>query len=109
MSADAAPEWARRSCSAEFRTAEALLEAAAQVREKGYKDLDTHTPYPLHGGDEALGLGRSTDPDHRSGGAIAGMFIGYRMMVLYERVDFPLNVGNRPPQARRRTSPSPSS
>ena len=36
------------------------------MREAGHKNLDTHTPYPVHGIEEALGLKRAADPDHRS-------------------------------------------
>ena len=47
---------------AEFATPEALLDGTRKMREGGYKSLDTHTPYPVHGLEEALGLGRPKIP-----------------------------------------------
>lgn len=44
---------------AEFDGADALRAAAAAVRKAGYRKFDVFTPYPVHGMDEAMGLGRS--------------------------------------------------
>lgn len=41
---------------AEFATPDALVAATQQMREKGHVGMDTYSPYPLHGGSEALGL-----------------------------------------------------
>ena len=56
------------SCWRSSRRPEALLDGTTKMREAGYKDLDTHTPYPVHGLEEALGLKRPNDPAHRPGG-----------------------------------------
>jgi hypothetical protein len=36
-----------------------LLEAGAKVRDAGYKKFDCHSPFPIHGMDEAMGLKES--------------------------------------------------
>ena len=41
---------------AEYDTPNALAGAAMKVRDAGYKVWDCHTPYPMHGMDEAMGL-----------------------------------------------------
>ena len=41
---------------AEFNTAEEVMHAAEKVRDRGYKNWDVHTPYPVHGMDAAMGL-----------------------------------------------------
>ena len=41
---------------AEYDTPNAIAHAAIKVRDAGYDDWDCHTPYPLHGLDEAMGL-----------------------------------------------------
>jgi hypothetical protein len=82
-----------------FSTGEALVDACYKVREKGFEKIDTHSPYPLHGGDEALGLGRSLVPRIALAGGLTGMFGGYLMMVYMNAVNWPLNVGGRPPHA----------
>ena len=82
-----------------FPSGESLVEACYKIREKGFEAIDTHSPYPLHGGDEALGLGRSRVPRIALAGGLTGLFGGYLMMVYMNAVSWPLNVGGRPPHA----------
>ncbi|MBT3233779.1 MAG: DUF3341 domain-containing protein [Calditrichaeota bacterium] len=42
-------------CIAEFAGPGELLKAAEKVRDAGYKDFDCHSPFPIHGMDEAMG------------------------------------------------------
>ena len=44
---------------AEFPSATTLYQAAEQVRDKGYRFWDTHSPFPIHGMNKAMGLGKS--------------------------------------------------
>lgn len=44
---------------AEFKSAADLMHAAEKVRDAGYKEFDCHSPFPIHGMDEAMGLKRS--------------------------------------------------
>jgi len=44
---------------AEFDNPHDLLLAAEKVRDAGYKSFDCHSPFPIHGMDEAMGLKRS--------------------------------------------------
>jgi hypothetical protein len=96
MSSDTTPK-GRTYVLGLFPTGEALVKACWQVREKGFTDLDTHSPYALHGGDEALGLKRSAVPKVALAGAMTGMFGGMGMMVWMNGLNWPLNVGGRPP------------
>lgn len=82
-----------------FPTGEALVDACYKVREKGFDGIDTHSPYPLHGGDEALGLGQSRVPRIALAGGLTGMFGGYLMMVYMNSINWPLNVAGRPAHA----------
>jgi hypothetical protein len=45
--------------AAEYPSAAALYHAAEQVRDAGYKRWDVHSPFPIHGMDDAMGLGKS--------------------------------------------------
>jgi len=89
----------RRFVLAEFPSGEALLAGTTRVREAGHRNLDTHTPYPLHGLEKALGLGRPRIPAIVLMGAIAGAVIAYAMIYFTNAVDWPLNVANRPPHS----------
>jgi hypothetical protein len=82
---------------AEFATPAGLLAGTTQMREAGYKNLDTHTPFPLHGLEEALGLKRPKIPLIVLCGAIAGACIAYGLIYFCNVFDWPLNIGNRPP------------
>ena len=84
---------------AKFADSNALLEGTRKIRESGQKDLDTHTPYPVHGLEKALGLGRPLIPTIVLGGAIAGAFIAYSMIYFMNVLDWPMNIGNRPPHS----------
>ena len=44
---------------AEYDSPAALLAAAKRVREAGYSDFDAHSPFPIHGMDQAMGMKRS--------------------------------------------------
>ncbi|PYL09601.1 MAG: DUF3341 domain-containing protein [Verrucomicrobia bacterium] len=44
---------------AEYPSAAALYNAAKMVRDAGFKRWDVHSPFPIHGMDEAMGLGKS--------------------------------------------------
>jgi hypothetical protein len=81
---------------AEFNSAHDVLHAAEKVREAGYEKWDTHTPFPVHGMDKAMGLG-----DSRLGWivitcAITGLSGAFLMMHWMNGVDYPLIVGDKP-------------
>lgn len=80
----------------EFATPDALVAATTRMREKGYQGMDTYSPYPLHGGSEALGLPPSKVPFIALGGALTGIVTALSMQTFMNSVDYPLNVGGRP-------------
>src|SRR5207253_2340740 len=45
--------------AAEYPSAASLYEAAKMVRDAGFKRWDVFSPFPIHGMDEAMGLGKS--------------------------------------------------
>ena len=44
---------------AEFDTPADAMHAAEKVRDSGFRKWDVFTPYPVHGMDKAMGLGKS--------------------------------------------------
>ena len=89
----------RRFVLGQFADTDLLLDATTTMREKGHQNLDTHTPYPVHGIEEALGLGRAKIPTIVLLSAIAGAVIAYSMIYYMNVFDFPINVANRPPHS----------
>jgi hypothetical protein len=84
---------------AEFKDDRALLAAARRLRAMGHRHLDLHSPYPLHGADEALGLARSKVPLIGLIGGVSGAVGGYLMQWWMNSVDYVINVGNRLPHS----------
>ncbi len=83
----------------EFEEDAALLDAVRVLRGKGVGGLDLHSPYPIHGAEEALGLERSTVPVVALVAGLTGAVSGYVLQWWTVGVDWPLNVGNRPPHS----------
>ena len=86
----------QRYVLAEFPTPEALLNGTTRVRNAGYKSIDTHSPYPIHGLEEALGIKWVNIPLLVLLGAIAGATIAYSMIYFMNVYDWPINIANRP-------------
>jgi hypothetical protein len=86
----------RRFIVAEYATPAGLLAGTTKMRLAGYKELDTHTPFPIHGIEEALGLKRPKIPLIVLCGAIVGACIAYSLIYFCNVYDWPLNIGNRP-------------
>ncbi len=84
----------------EFADDAALLAAARSLRaRRANAALDLHSPYPIHGADEALGLRRSTVPIVALAAGVTGAITGYLIQWYTVAWDWPLNVGNRPPHS----------
>ena len=89
----------RRFVLGQFTTSDGLLSATQALREGGHKNLDTHTPYPVHGIEKALGLGRAKMPTIILLAALTGACVAYAMIWYMNAYDFPINVANRPPHS----------
>jgi hypothetical protein len=89
----------RRYVVAEFAAEAPLLEAARALRAEGQSDLDLHSPVPLHGAEEALGLKKSIVPRIALAAGLIGAATGYLMQWFMVGVDWPINVGGRPPHS----------
>jgi hypothetical protein len=83
----------------EFDREHALFDAVRALRPRAGVRLDIHSPYPLHGSDEVLGLKRSTVPLVALVGGVTGAVTGYLLQWYMVVFDWPLNVGNRPPHS----------
>ena len=78
-----------------FKTPGELLAAAKSASGK-YKDVETYTPFPIHGIDDALGLKPSIVPWATFLGGLTGFLTAVFLQVWTSAVDWPLNVGGKP-------------
>ena len=81
---------------AEFETTADTLHAAAKVREAGYRRWDVYTPFPVHGMDEAMGLGKSKVGWFTFLGGLTGYTCGMLMIWWMNAYDYPIVVGGKP-------------
>ncbi len=81
---------------AEFSDPGALVHAVEDLREKGYSQLDTFSPFPIHGMDRAMGLPFSKLGFMVFGGAITGTFLGFLLQWWTSEVDYAINISNKP-------------
>ncbi|MBF0429674.1 MAG: DUF3341 domain-containing protein [Fibrobacteria bacterium] len=79
-----------------YDSPEELLRAAEAVRDAGIKKWDCHTPYPVHGLDDAMGLKMSPVPliVLFMGGVGAG--VAFLMQWWMDVIDYPFVVGGKP-------------
>ena len=81
---------------AEFATAADIMHAATVVRDAGYQQWDVHTPFPIHGMDDAMGLRKSNVGYFTFCGGFTGFFFGMWMIWFMNKANYPLVVGGKP-------------
>ena len=64
---------------AEYRDASALRAAAEQVRDAGYRRWDCHSPFPVHGLDQAMGIRPTILPWLVLGAGLTGCLVALGM------------------------------
>ena len=81
---------------AQFKNPAMLLKGAEQVRDCGYKKLDCHTPYPVHGLDDAMGVKRSILGYIVGAGAFGGASLGLLLQWFASSYDYPIVISGKP-------------
>ncbi len=81
---------------ASFDSAAALYHAAEKVRDAGFKRWDVHTPYPVHGIDHAMGLGKSWISAVVLGGGITGCSVALALQFFTQVNLYPTVVQGKP-------------
>ena len=81
---------------AEYRSTEALIEAAHKAYERGYRRMDAYSPFPVEGLAEAIGFHRNRMPLIVLIGGLLGGTGAYFMMWFSSVLNYPINVGGKP-------------
>lgn len=81
---------------AEFENPGALTRAAVQLREAGYTEYDCHSPFPIHGMDEAMGLSHSPVGVIVGVLAILGAIAGMALQWWVTTIEYPLIISGKP-------------
>jgi len=81
---------------AQFDDIPSLLAAARKVRDAGYRQWDAHTPFPVHGLDDAMGVEPTKLPYLVFGAGIAGATAGMALQWWTNAVDYKLIISGKP-------------
>lgn len=81
---------------AEFETPAAILAAAKQARDAGYRRWDVFTPFPIHGIDEVMGLKNSLVGWFSLAMGGGAFLSGMGLLWFTNAFDYPLIVGGKP-------------
>ena len=81
---------------AEFKGPKELLNAAKSVRDEGFIDFDCHTPFPVHGLDDAMGLKRSIVGYIVGIGCFLGASGGLLLQWWSSTIEYPVVISGKP-------------
>ena len=73
-----------------------LLEAVRKLRMAGYRNLDSYSPFPIHGMERALRLPRSRVPAFVLAGGTFGLLFAHIVQFYESTVSYPLVVDGKP-------------
>jgi hypothetical protein len=80
----------------EFDSASKLMEAVPKVRDNGFKKWDVHTPFPVHGMDDAMGIKGTQLPFIVLAGGLTGLGLATLMQWWMNAVDYPFIISGKP-------------
>jgi hypothetical protein len=78
-----------------YDSPDALFKAAEHVRDAGYRKWDCHTPYPVHGLDEAMGLRESAIPYLTVLAGFVGVGVALLMTGGLSAWQYPIHIGGK--------------
>ena len=81
---------------AQFAGPAELLGAVRRLHDLGYRRLDAYSPFPIHGMDRALGLGRSKVPLLVLAGGVFGLVFAQTLQWYQSAVAYPLITAGKP-------------
>jgi hypothetical protein len=81
---------------AEFDSAKGLYHACERVRDAGYTRWDAHSPFPVHGLDHAMGLGRSRLPWIVLAVGLCGAAGGFFLQLWANGIAYPIVSSGKP-------------
>jgi hypothetical protein len=80
----------------EFPTADSSVEALTALRDKGFRELDLHSPYPVPEAYEALHLRRSPMAMIMLIGGLTGTVTAILLQWFCNAYDYPIIIGGKP-------------
>ena len=80
---------------AEFANPADVIHACEKIRDAGYQDWDMHTPFPIHGMEEAIGIKRTKLPLIAACVGLTAASLGFCMQY-FMNIDYKMVVQGKP-------------
>ena len=80
----------------EFESPSLLMEAVEKVRDAGFKKWDVHTPFPVHGMDDAMGIRGTQLPFIVLVSGLTGLGLATLMQWWMNAVDYKFMISGKP-------------
>lgn len=81
---------------ARFANPAELIDAAKKIHGAGYEKFDCHSPFPIHGMDDAMGLKRSPLGFIVGAMTITGATVGMTLQYWAAAIEYPLVISGKP-------------
>jgi hypothetical protein len=81
---------------AEFESPSLLMQAVEKVRDAGFTKWDVHTPFPVHGMDDAMGIRGTQLPFLVLASGLTGLILATLMQWWMNAVDYPFMISGKP-------------
>ena len=82
---------------AEFDSPDAVMHAAEKIRDAGFTRWDVHSPFPIHGIDDAMGIRPTVLPYIVAVMAVTGFTIAMALQIYTNGIDYPIIVSGKQP------------
>lgn len=79
-----------------FKSSAEILQAAKAATAKGFKNVESYTPFPIHGMEDALRLKPSIVPWATFIGGFTGFCVALHLQIWTSAYDWPIIVGGKP-------------
>lgn len=80
----------------EVQNPKELIELSKKVRDSGYTNFDTYSPFPIHGIDKAMGLPPSIVPWLSLTGCLIGLSAAIALQIWTNGIDYKIALSGKP-------------
>ncbi len=80
----------------QFDNPDTLKRAASALRNAGFRNWDVHSPYPIHGVEQAMGMRPTRLPWLVLAAGLTGIVLALALQIWTNAIDYPINISGKP-------------